>query len=345
MTIRLDTAESQTKNFCLCYTLGMSESLTPNLGNEIDSTIAISPESFPLPDRADTFARPLSDADQAVLERRKEFASKQAEAANHSLDTLRTLEHPPTADDWAEVYEGLTNWRSSLDAARLGKGVKQGRDRITTPITDESPNRDRVGHVGRLRDGAVWNDRTQAWTGGQETPASLVVAEAGSRALGRFEAEGVAGDELQNIIRLPDGSAVHGNRIVRGQTSRQIALELKRGVEARGLDVSQFETGGDDMMFTITADSEDRQTIFGAALQELADQTPGHCAPETWANVAYLLYQSPQYKKGSDAVIRTFLVTAGAYLMGRAPVLPQDIDLRAYTSSQDEFVRYVLQDK
>jgi hypothetical protein len=308
-------------------------------------THLIGPESFPMPDRADTFARPLSDADQTTLASRREFGVRQAEAANDVLAALQTLEQPLTANDWNEVYETLTRWRSSLDAARLGQGVAQGRDRITTPITDESPNRDRVGNLGRLRAGATWSDEAQAWVGGLETPASRIVAEAGARAATRFDAEGITGDELQNTVHLPDGTVMRGNRIVRGEAAHQIALELKRGVAARGHDVGQFETGGEDMMFTITADAADRAAIFQAALQELTSQQPGQCTREAWANVAYLLYQSPQYKKGSDAVIRTFLVAAGTHLVGEAPILPQDIDLRAYISTQDEFVRYVIEDK
>jgi hypothetical protein len=304
--------------------------------------LRIMPDSFPLPDRADTFARPLSDVDQIALAQRREFANRQAEAANGVLAAIQDRETPPSEDDWGAIYESLTLWRSRLDAGRLGQGIVQGKDRITTLITDGSPNRDRIGDPGRLRAGAAWSSDAQAWVGGEPTPASRAVAEAGKRAIARFEVEDNHGDELQNIIQLSDGSVLNGNRIVRGGLARRIALELRNGVAARGHDVSRFETGG-DLLFTVTADEADRITIFNAVMQVLANERPGQCSEQTWANIAYLLYQSPKYKKGSDAVIRTFLVVSGTYLLGYVPKLSQDIDLRAYTSTQSDFVDYMTQ--
>ncbi len=301
----------------------------------------IGPESFPLPDRADTFVRPLNDADQMELDERLGFATLQSEAANGALTVLNTCA-TPTAETWASLYASLTQWRSGLAVARFERGVVHSRDRITLPITDASPNCDRIGRFGRLLAGSVWSDEAQAYVDGIPTPASRIMEAAGERARERFIAEDIPGDELQNMVRLPDGSVVCGNRIVKGHAARAVALELKRRVEARGHDVSQFETGVDDIMFTITANEAGRRTIFQSAMQELASQKSQECTPETWANIAYLLYQSPQYKRGSDAVIRTYLVAAGAYLLGSAPVLPQDIDLRAYTMSQNDFVSYLL---
>lgn len=43
-------------------------------------------------------------------------------------------------------------------------------------------------------------------------------------------------------------------------------------------------------------------------------------------------------KRGADATIRTFLVAAGALLLSGPPVLPHNIDLRAYTRTYDLFV-------
>lgn len=192
-----------------------------------------------------------------------------------------------------------------------------------------------------MRAGSAWSDEAQAWIGGEETPASHVVATAGDRALARFETEGVSGDVLQNWVHLPDGTAVPGNQIVRGEMAKRVVLDLKNGVEKRGLNVSQFETGG-NMVFMVTADEASRAAIFQAAMQELErfSQQPGQCTPETLANLAYLLFQAPQNKKGSDAVIRTFLVTAGTYLTNVTPVLPQDLDLRAGTMTQRQFIQY-----
>lgn len=315
---------------------GQSKEILTNVVERIEAN------AFPLPDRADTFARPLTDADEAELAERRKFAEGQAEESTYELGKLREIEGVPSSDTWTEMYGSITKWRSNLDAARLGKGIVQGKDRITTPITDKSPNRDRIGDLGRLRAGSSWSDDEQAWVGGEPTPASSVVAAAGERAHARFETEGVAGDRLQNTVRLPDGRLINGNEIIKGAAAKQLVLELKQGVEDRRLDVSQFETGG-DMIFMVTASEENRNLIFQAAMDELEklSHQPNEWNQEAFANIAYLLFQSPQFKKGSDAVIRTFLVTAGAYL-GEVPKIPQDIDLRAGTMTQDDFIQYVI---
>lgn len=304
----------------------------------------ITAESFPFPDRADTFARPLSEGDQRRLEGLRRFAGLQAAAANKALETLAASGATPTVEDWSKIYQSLTDWRSGLNAAHFGKGVVQGKDRITTPITDASPNRDRIGAVGRLRANSQWSDEAQSWVGGEQTPSSRVAERAGERVTRRFDAEAPDSDELQNIVRLPDGTAVNGNKIVRGRKAAQIAQEIKQGVAARGHDVSQFDTGG-DMMFTVTATEADRTRIFAAAmdrLQELSSLPKNEITDKDLAEVVYLLYQSPLNKKGSDAVTRPYYVVAGKYLQGKAPAVPQDIDLRAYTMSQDQFVQYMI---
>lgn len=101
-----------------------------NLQEQLSNTTTlIKPDCFPMPDRADTFARPLSEADATALTKRREFATRQAEEANTELTTLCELKTVPTANDWANVYNSITQWRSGLDAARLGQGVTQSRDR------------------------------------------------------------------------------------------------------------------------------------------------------------------------------------------------------------------------
>lgn len=76
-------------------------------------------------------------------------------------------------------------------------------------------------------------------------------------------------------------------------------------------------------------------------MNEIANNEPGQASFDTWANIAYLLYQGPQKKRGSDAVLRSFLVASGTHLLGQPPILPQDIDLRAYAVGQDKFVDYL----
>lgn len=244
------------------------------------------------------------------------------------------------------IYRSLIQWRSGLEPARFGQGIEQTRDRTTLPITDQSPNDDRIGEVPRQRRGAAWNYEAQAYIGGTTTPASKILKAAGERAINRFVAEGVTGDVLQNFVRLPNGNAVQGNKIIKGEAANAIIQAQKERVERSGRSTSQFDTGGGvDLVFMETASETDRAIIFQAAMQELErlSQQPDQCTPEALANLAYLLFQSPHNKKGSDAVIRTFLIVAGTYLTGEAPVLRQDVDLRAGTMAQDNFVQHATQ--
>lgn len=311
--------------------------------NEQRSISHISPETFPLPDRADTFARPLSEADEANLARLSKFADLQANAANQTLEALVTLENPPTAEDWAMAYRSLITWRSTISPAQFDQtNIAPRPKRLLTPINDADPNCDRIGVIGRLRASATWNEQTKTWIGGQPTPSSRIHEQAGIWAMERFAAEGNDSDRLHNIITLPDGSVCQGNSIVRGESARAIALHLKQGAITRRDNVSQFETGG-DCIFTVTASQADRTRIFLAAMNQLADLATyprDNVLTQDLAEIAYLLFQAPIMKKGSDAVIRTYLVAATAYLQGRALVLPQDIDLRAYIAGQDNFILY-----
>ncbi|MDQ3576911.1 MAG: hypothetical protein M3443_04775 [Actinomycetota bacterium] len=57
-----------------------------------------------------------------------------------------------------------------------------------------------------------------------------------------------------------------------------------------------------------------------------------------WLRSAYLLYQAPRTKRGSDATNRTFLIAAGICLLGHTPVLRHDIDLRAVVRPLGQFL-------
>lgn len=57
-----------------------------------------------------------------------------------------------------------------------------------------------------------------------------------------------------------------------------------------------------------------------------------------WLRAAYLLYQAPRRKRGSDATIRTFLIAAGTHLLAYPPLILHDIDLRGYVRPAEQFV-------
>ncbi|MFB6814485.1 hypothetical protein ACFCV8_08060 [Streptomyces sp. NPDC056347] len=296
-------------------------------------TASITTEHFP------TSPLALRTADPAKQARIRTFAADQAAAASTVRDTLTkmlaatdTLARRTAALHLA--HQDVTTWRyeTALRAGdRLGTGITYSAERFRTPITADTTNYDRLGPVGRLRDGAVWHEDSRTYQGGTATPAYDAMAVYGQAATERFTAESVTGDVLQNWIRLPDGRRVAGNRIIRGATARQIGTELATRIARRGLDASRMETGGNPI-YTATPHPTDADMLFVAAMEILADP---QITPEDFATARYLLFQAPRCKKGSDAVTRTFTVAAGAALLGDdAPALPADADLRCYVLGQ-----------
>ncbi|MFE7194031.1 hypothetical protein [Kitasatospora sp. NPDC057541] len=267
------------------------------------------------------------------------FASKQAVAATTAAARI--------ADLWAQadtpqrrvtalhqVHAELIDWRYHLALAavgRLGQGIAYDPQRFRTPITEGSTNFDRLGAVGRFRDGSQWDEATRTYTGGVPTPAYEAMARYGRAARARFAAEAPDRHELQNWVILPDGTRLAGNRIVRGTAARAVAEQLAARVAARGLDASRMETGGDPI-YTVTPDPEHGTVLHRWALTLLAGPDP---TIQDYLLARYLMFQAPQTKKGSDAVTRTFAVAVGAVLFDdQTPALPEDIDLRCYVLGQ-----------
>lgn len=269
------------------------------------------------------------------------FADTQARAATIAADILEafylgTKRSPADRLFVLNWFHGwLTQWRHDLAtqaSGRLGTGIAYDAERFRTRITDGTVNYDRIGRIGRLREGSVWDPNTRTFTGGRDTPAYLAMLSYGAIAEDRFARESPDSDVLQNWIRLPDGRQLRGNRILRGAAAADVAAELTARVAARGLDASQMETGG-HLLYTATPGAADAQAMFEACLELLAD--PG-IDVESYLLARYLLFQAPRYKKGSDAVGRTFIVAVGGVVLGSsAPALPADIDLRSYVLSQD----------
>ncbi|MFD9601802.1 hypothetical protein [Streptomyces sp. NPDC059970] len=286
----------------------------------------------------------LRTADPAKQARVRLFAAEQATAAATVRDILlKTLAATRNLAERQAVmrtaHQEVTTWRYTLAAratGRLGTGIAYSAERFRTPITASTTNYDRLGPVGRLRDGATWDGPSHTYRGGTATPAYDAMATYGKEAAARFASEDIEGDVLQNWVELPDGRRVAGNRIIRGEAAHTIGAELTARVAARGLDVSRMETGGDPM-YTATPDPANSDTLFAAALQLLADPD---LTPADFVTARYLLFQAPRTKKGSDAVNRTFTVAAGAALLGQhAPALPADIDLRCYVLGQHTATR------
>ncbi|MFI9384617.1 hypothetical protein [Kutzneria sp. NPDC052558] len=283
----------------------------------------ITAASFPTPDLA------VRSCDPVELQRVHDFALEQAAAAETARSALAGGLTVPLL---RSVHADLITWRHELALkapGRIGLGLPLDASRFTTSLVDGGRNYDRLGYIGRLRHNATWDPASHTYRGGAETPAFRLMLRYGQAVHDRFSLEGNTGDVLVNSVTLPDGRVIPGNRLVRRAAAADISSELVARLASRGRDVSQVETGGDPC-YAVSADDSSRAAMFSAALDLLASQR----SLASWQAARYLLYQSPQTKKGSDAVTRVFLVAVGTVLLGRPPILDQDVDLRCAVLGQ-----------
>lgn len=302
---------------------------------------------------ADSFPTPnLALRHPAPPDRVRDFAHQQAAAAEQARADLATgmagaEQRFDRLRELRAVHADLVQWRYDLARTapgRLGDGLPMDAERFRMSLRDEDggANFDRLGYVGRLRHQAVWDESTLTYQGGDSTPAHETLLTYGQAALDRFAVEAPGGDELVNVVRLPGrrGQVIRGNRLVRGAAGRAVAADLVSRVAARGVDASRMEIGGDPV-YVVTADPEHADVMFDVALSVLADAVLLDHAERlrVWQDARYLLYQAPRTKKGSDAVTRVFLVAVGAVLLGVAPVLDHDVDLRCMVLGQDAATR------
>ncbi|MEV7782754.1 hypothetical protein [Kitasatospora sp. NPDC088351] len=288
----------------------------------------------------------LRSNDPAEQARRRAFSCEMARATTTARDQLTDLLATAAGPGervaaLAAVHAAVTDWRHQLAAradGRLGQGITYNAQRFRTPIAaaEGGTNYDRLGTVGRLRDGSTWHPPTRTYRGGTDTPASRAMTHYGTAARRRFAREAPDTDILQNWVHLPGGDLVAGNRLLRGQAAREAAAELVTRIEARGADASQVETGGTPI-YTATPAPADAERLRAEALRILARP---HLSPALFLTARYLLFQAPVMKKGSDAVTRVFTVAVADLLLGpHAPALPADIDLRCYVFGQPAATR------
>lgn len=302
----------------------------------MNTTVAITADSFPTPDLAQR------GGDATEQQRITAFAQHQADAATAILTRLAAdwsdLDGPGRVAALRAANAEAVAWRHGLALQaprRLGDGLPHDASRFATSLRDGGPNADRLGYLGRLRDGAEFDPATRLYVGGESTPAHEVMLRYGRAALDRMDREARGEDELLNVVRLPGGRVVDGNRLMRGAAARRIADDLIARVAARGRDTTTMEVGGDPV-YVVTADPDAADTLFNVALALLAGAAELGPFPRlrAWQDARYLLYQAPRAKKGSDAVTRVFLVAVGALLFGRTPVLQHDVDLRCMVLGQ-----------
>ncbi|MFD0199247.1 MULTISPECIES: hypothetical protein [Saccharothrix] len=271
------------------------------------------------------------------------FAAEQAHAARAVLPAIASALALPSTGHGIQMltlaYDTVVQWRRAVaaasDDARYGDTGRPIASRYAATLDEDGPNYDRVGEVGRSRAGARWNTATGQWTGGTDTPATRTLAAYGRAVRRRFAVQAPDSEVLPNIVTLPiSWGQVRGNALVRGQAARDVAAQLAgRLADRRG--VVQVETTG-DLLYLVTADDQARRVMFHEAMHVLAAAYRGDRSARwaAWWSAAYLLYQAPKFKKGSDATNRVFLAAVGAALLDQAPVIPHDLDLRCMVLGQ-----------
>ncbi|MFI2233525.1 hypothetical protein [Nocardia testacea] len=292
----------------------------------------VEPTDFPFPGRLINDPMPLPKEASDKVDRLRDFAGWQADAANAMVGRLRGLGREPTAADWREEYWNLLRSRS-------GKPALFATSDLGTRITDDYPNLTWLGPEFK-KDVLLFDRSGQVYIRGRASPHNMTFVQAAQRALARFEAEGVTGDELYTIVRLTDGTEVKGNLTKRGEAARRHFEYLRQWSAAKGRDVSDWPEPTAEEAMTLTASEADRGRIFEDAFKQLAD--PGEFSTREWADVAFKLFESPQMKNGSDAVTRTYIAGAAQYHLGRVPDFPHDIDLLANTMTQEDFVQHLV---
>lgn len=287
---------------------------------------------FPFPSRLINDPMPLPREASEKVDKLRNFAEWQADAANAMVGRLRALGREPAAADWEQEYWNLLRSRS-------GKPTLFATSDLGTRITDDYPNLTWLGPEFK-KDVLLLDRSGQVYMRGRASPHNMTFVQAAQRALARFDAEGVAGDELHTIVRLTDGTEVKGNLTKRGEAARQHFEYLRQWSAANGRDVSDWPEPTTEEAMTLTASEADRRRIFEDAFKQLAG--PGEFGTRTWADVTFKLFEAPQMKNGSDAVTRTYIAGAARYHLGRIPDFPHDIDLLANTMTQEDFVRHLV---
>lgn len=278
--------------------------------------VRITGRSFPTPDLVKTVNNP------AAWDQLGGFAEVQAAEAAAALGVLE--ERLASAGSRAErvagfeaAYRHVAEWRYQV--------ALQGQ--WTRPHASADDVRATIGE-GHMR------YRLSPSAGNREpgTPAWKLLSELEAVALERMGRD----HRMQNVVTLRGGETVNGNRLV--------FLAAPRDPATGGPYL-----GSPDQVVTETADQADCEVLRRASFDALAELEEARAAgaadprdPEqrrTFTDAAYFLVQGPEFKRGSDAIMRTFLVAAHARVFDAAPVLPQAIDLDGMVRGQDGFHR------
>ncbi|MFF0264276.1 hypothetical protein [Kribbella sp. NPDC004536] len=241
----------------------------------------------------------------------------QAQEANAALGVLE--ERLDGAGSRAErvaafeaAYRHVAQWR--YEVAVEGRWQRPGAsaEDVRTPLAP----------------GSGYRVTPDNWLPDRDTPAFKMLKKLEQVGLDRLAGE----TSLQNRVTLRDGRRVNGN-----------TLGLQPG---RYRFTGEVIEGSVEVAMTY-AEAGDREVLRQAAFEALAELEEARAGagtdpqdPEqrqTFVDAAYFLVQGPEFQRGSDAIMRTFIAAAHTRVFDAAPVLPQAIDLDGMVRGQDGF--------
>lgn len=230
-----------------------------------------------------------------------EHQAAEAERLRRRLDRdLRDIPFPLVRAELLRTAHAEAHaWRYSLalgstDSRDAGTLIEAGR--VLLSIEQGGPNADRLGYVGRHREGAQWDEQQRLYVGGELTLAHEILLHHGQLARQRFTDEGVRGDVLRNRVHLSDGQVIEGNRLVRGRVAARITSVLSARRQARGHDVCRMETGGEPL-YAVSGSTPSRAMCWAAGMSLLArprraTSPPGR-PPPTCSTRAFATKEGP----------------------------------------------------
>ncbi|TDW19373.1 hypothetical protein [Kribbella kalugense] len=271
----------------------------------------ITARSFPTPDIVKTTNNP------ALWDQLGGFAQVQAAEANAALELL---------DERLEEAEGLEERTAAFEAAY--RHVAEWRYQVaaqgrwTRPYSDVEAFRAPIP-AGEWRGYRLTPNAADDLEPG--SPASVLLTELEQVAKDRL----MNGSNLHNPVNLPGGRTITGNLLDQGLHPGQVITQTARFADRQQLRQASFE---------ILADLE---------TQRAGKDRPNARDPELrqkFTDAAYCLIQGAEMQRGSDSIMRTFLVAAHTRVFDAAPVLPQAIDLDGMVRGQEGFSR-VMRDQ
>lgn len=278
--------------------------------------------AFPMPQRV------LTSTDPNEHERLAAFAVQQVDGANRAVAVLEPLWRRARSDEeriraLETAHAAVVGWRYELALRSRSKHVYDhvvGAERFLLQMNELTLNWDRLNPTAK---------------DGVDTPGARTMRAVEAMARRQF-AHLPQLDTLNRVVDI-NGGPRFGTTLVRGLAARDVAGLLTKRLAARGITDVDF---GDDPLFARVPCDANRAMFFRQALALLARVDGRGTEPrDRWYEALYLLLLSPKYKRGGDAVARTFAVAAAEIVLaGDIPPFTHDVDFRAFVLPQPEFL-------